>query len=232
MDVSSLNPKARPQALRIGAEGEPIVLIDDFFQCPDDMVDFAATEASFAPAGHGYPGIRSPVPERLNHALIHALNPVFELLFGITASDALVFESSFSIVTDTPDRSRPAQLLPHFDNSHPKALATVMYLCAPRLGGTSFYRHRSTGFETIGPERAETYNSELHAELSRTAIPERYPDARHPLFERFHSVEPRFNRLVLYRSRLLHSADIPPEEPLTADSRAGRLTITSFLRPV
>jgi len=229
--ISALNPKARPQALRIGSEGEPIVIIDDFFLNPGAIVDFVASEVTFGAPGHAYPGLRAPVPELLNHALVYGLHPVFELVFGAREADGLGLESSFSMVTARPSRDRVEQLLPHFDNSHPKALATVTYLCDPRLGGTSFYRHRSTRFETVTPARERDYAAALDTEVKAVVLPESYPDAGHPLFERFHTVEPRFNRLVLYRSRLLHSGDIRGEHPLSDDPRSGRLTITSFLRP-
>jgi len=228
--VFSLNPRARPGVARIGAEGEPIFRVDDFFLTPQAIVEYAAAEAVFGPGGQGYPGVRAGMPEMINHALIHALDPVITQIFGVRDGMALGLETSFAIVTRDNGDLQPAQRIPHFDVADPRALAIVIYLCKPGCGGTAFFRHRATGFETVSPERDEVYNRQLAQELAVTALPDRLPDARHPLYEQLHCVEPVFNRLVLYRSRLLHSA-VPSDRPLTASPRDGRLTITSFLRP-
>lgn len=233
--VFSLNPRARPSLLRPGAEGEPVVLVDDFFLNAPAIVDFAATQCAFGPGGAAYPGVRAAVPAFVNHALIHALHPVIRQVFGIGDDHELALETSFSLLTQGPGDLQPPQRIPHFDIADPRALAIVIYLCSPGYGGTAFFRHRSTGFETVSPDRDEAYNRRLAQELAVTPLPEGLPDVRHPLFEQLLCVEPVFNRLVLYRSRLLHSAtaapDRHPTRPLSGDPREGRLTITSFLRP-
>lgn len=230
--VFSLNPRARPGLVRVGAEGEPVFRVDDFFLDPQAIADYAATEAAFGPGGSGYPGLRAAAPDILNHALIHALNPVMAQIFGIAEGGQLGLETSFAIVTRGAGELQPAQRIPHFDVADPRALAIVIYLCAPHWGGTAFFRHRSTGFETVSSERDETYNRRLSQELAVTLLPEGLPDNQHPLFEQLYHVEAVFNRLVLYRSRLLHSATMPHDRTPSPSPRDGRLTITSFLRPV
>lgn len=234
MDVNavfSLNPRARPGLHQVGREGEPVFWLDDVFSDPQAIVDYAATQAAFGPGGLGYPGVRAAVPEMANHALIHALRPVIAQIFGVGDEDRLGLETSFSMVTQGPGNLGPAQRIPHFDVADPLALAIVIYLCAPHWGGTAFFRHRSTGFETVSPSRNEAYNRRLLQELAVTTLPKGLPDDRHPLFEQVYRVEPVFNRLVLYRSRLLHSATMPHDLAPSASPRDGRLTITSFLRP-
>lgn len=44
------------------------------------------------------------------------------------------------------------------------------------------------------------------------------------LFERNASVPAKFNRAIYYRSKLLHSGDIPANIAMPADPRRGRLT--------
>ncbi len=226
----TLNPRARPSLLRPGTEGEPVVLVDDFFLTPERIVDFAVTDCVFGPGGAAYPGVRAAVPDILNHALIHALHPVIRQVFGVGDDTPLGLETSLAIVTDGPEGLRTPQRIPHYDVADPRALAIVIYLCPPGWGGTAFFRHRSTGFETVSPDRDETYNRRLARELAVMPLPEGFPDDRHPLFEQLVCVEPVFNRLVLYRSRILHSATASAR-PFIADPREGRLTITSFLRP-
>lgn len=230
--VFALNPRARPGLLRVGLEGEPVFWLDAVFSDPRAIVDHAATEAAFGPGGLAYPGVRAAVPQIANHALIYALGPVVAQIFGIADGHQLGLETSFSIVTQGPSDLKPAQRIPHFDVTDPRALAIVIYLCAPHWGGTAFFRHRSTGFETVSADRNAAYNRRLAYELAATPLPQGLPDDRHPLFEQIHCVEPVFNRLVLYRSRLLHSATLPPDRTPSASPRDGRLTITSFLKPI
>ena len=49
------------------------------------------------------------------------------------------------------------------------------------------------------------------------------------LFERIGSVEAAFNRLAVYRSASLHSANIPQEFGFEQDVRKGRLTLNTML---
>jgi hypothetical protein len=49
------------------------------------------------------------------------------------------------------------------------------------------------------------------------------------LYEQTGTVEGQFNRTVIYRGRLLHSATIPPGATLSPDPRKGRLTANTFL---
>src|SRR6185312_8651437 len=163
--VFSLNPRARPGLTRVGWEGEPVFWIDDVFLDPGAIVDFAATKAAFGPGGAAYPGMRAAVPEIVNHALIHALHPVIARIFGGREDHRLGLETSFAILTRAPGELQPAQRIPHFDVADPRALAIVIYLCAPGWGGTAFYRHRSTGFETVSPKRDAAYNRRLAQEL-------------------------------------------------------------------
>ncbi len=227
----TLNPYARPRLERVGKEGEPVFIADSFFRDPQAIVTWVVNHVAFGPGGAAFPGVRAAVPEFLNHALIHALNPVISRIFSVGDDPQLELETSFSIVTHAPGQLQPWQRIPHFDVADQRALAIVVYLCPPHWGGTAFYRHRSTGYETVSPDRNEAYNLRLAQELLETALPEGYPDAQHPLFEQILNIEPVFNRLVMYRSRLLHSATIMPGSPLTSSPGQGRLTITSFLRP-
>ena len=118
--------------------------------------------------------------------------------------------------------------MPHFDATSAGQIAVLHYLCDASHGGTAFYRHRSTGFETITPERLQPYIATLSAELERTPPPQAYVTGDTPLFEQIGAVEARFDRAVIYPSRLLHSGDIRPSS-LSLDPRRGRLTANSFL---
>jgi hypothetical protein len=215
----------RITARRIGREGEPVVLVEDFAPDPDALRR-AAVDRRFEPAGEHYPGVRAGLPAGYFDGVRDTLAIVFGEAFGAT-SGVRVIDARFSIVTATADALTLAQRLPHVDAIEPGRLAMVQYLGADDLGGTGFYRHRSTGFETIDAARAARYFAALRDE---TALhpPQGYIAGDTPLFERIDSVPARFNRAIFYRSRLLHSGGIAPDATLSADPAKGRLTVTAF----
>ena len=49
------------------------------------------------------------------------------------------------------------------------------------------------------------------------------------LFEMTALAPARYNRALVYRSRLLHSGAIAPDAALSPDPATGRLTVTAFL---
>jgi hypothetical protein len=214
-------------ARRIGAEREPIAIVDNFHPDPEAL-RAAALATEFAPGRHHYPGIRAPLPAdyfaRIRPALVTVLREVFGFGAGIELLDA-----SFSIVTLAPAALRVEQRLPHVDAVQPGRIALVHYLAPEGGDGTAFFRHRASGFETITAARSPAYLAQLNAELRAAAPPPAYPFDDTPLFERTAHVEARFNRAVIYRSALLHSGAIAPDARLHADPGAGRLTVTAFL---
>ncbi len=208
-----------------GAEGEPIVTIDEFATDPAALIT-AAAQLPFARLSPYYPGLRAPMGPDACAALLNALQPLCRSAFGCTPG----LESAFySLVTTPRDQLAPIQRLPHYDGMEPHRLALIVYLCAPRLGGTSFYRHRSTGYETVSLERFDVYRDALHADVRRHGLPPAgYIAGDTPVFERLSSPEAAFNRGLLYRGRNLHSGDIAPDFACDPNPATGRLTITAF----
>lgn len=211
-----------------GKEGEPIVMIDDFFADPSAVIDEAAA-ATFKPMAQYYPGIRAAAASTTRRAVIEALMPVFVTHFGIRETvevQALVY----SLVTTPAHQLTPIQRLPHFDGTESGRLALIVYLCPTSHGGTSFYRHRSTGFESVSTERYERFDRALSADVERVGLPDpAYIRGNDALFERIDGSPAVPNRALIYRGRNLHSADILDTTPLSSDPRVGRLTLNGFL---
>ena len=219
----------RPEivARRIGAEGQPIAIVDGFHPDPDALRAAAAT-ASFEPGRHHYPGVRAALPADYFARVRPALVPVLRQVFGHDAGLELL-DASFSIVTTPPADLAVAQRLPHVDAVQPGRIALVHYLALEGGDGTAFFRHRATRLEAIDAARSPGYLARLSAELSANPPPPVYPFGDTALFERTAHVEARYNRAVIYRSALLHSGAIASDAPLDADPGIGRLTVTAFL---
>lgn len=226
----SINPAAAPSLSHIGSEREPLLQIDDLLNKPEDLAAYAATETSFAPVygpDGGYPGIRAPAPLDYVEAVVRGVDPLLRQAFGLGRARLANAECNFSLVTLAPDDLVAAQRVPHVDTTYGLQFAFLHYLCRPDQGGTAFYRHRATGFEALTPERAEQYKAARAAEEGQESSG--YIDGDTPHFEQTGAVEAAFNRLVIYRSRVLHSGQIPPGSNLSPDPRQGRLTANIFV---
>jgi len=213
-------------AQHIGRERQPLVVIDGFAPDPDAL-RAAAIATAFEPAIHLYPGIRAPLPANYLPDQLPVIAEILAEVFG--QPGAAVIDASFSIVTTPPGKLSIGQRLPHCDAFARGRIALVHYL-SEGGGGTAFYRHRSTGFETVDEARAPIYSGQLDAELRHAAAPPQgYIDGDTPLFERTMRAEARYNRALIYRSFVLHSGAIAPDAALSPDPASGRLTVTGFL---
>lgn len=209
-----------------------VVFIDDFLEDPLALVD-AACQAPFAPcagfeARRGYPGLRAPAPPAYSERLTALLDPLIRINFDVPQVLALKkTPCAFSLTTVAPEALGPLQRVPHFDASAPHHFAALLYLCDETHGGTAFYRHRATGLQQITADTREHYGETLGAELDRQPAPPRYFGESDARFELLGVMRARFNRLVIYRGSLLHTAIVNTRR-LSADPRAGRLTVNSF----
>jgi hypothetical protein len=222
----------------IGAEKNRVLVVDDFMDDPRLLIDQAKAMAPFrAEAETYYPGLRRfiTLDDRDSDAHVveamQALAPLIGQVFGVRTFTPA--EATFCLVTKRPDTLTPGQRLPHYDTSDPNFFATLHYLSpdAAVQGGTSFYRHRATGFERIGPDRAEAYDLARQREMAAHGQPPmRYFDGSDDQFERIARFEGRFNRLLIYRGSILHSGDIPEPFAYSADPAVGRLTCNIFFK--
>lgn len=228
-DIFAVNRTAPFQIFQVGPEAEPLILVEGALADPDAIVDHAAGDGVYGPAGAAYPGIRRPAPDAYLASLYQSLAPLLKRTFAIPEAQKFRLDSSFSMVTEAPSTLRHNQRVPHIDRTGPYDLAMVHYLCGPEFGGTHFFRHRGTGFQRLTAEREPAYNEALNREMNAEVLPTGFPDEEHPLFDRVATVEAAFNRLVIYRASILHSPAIPRHAHYSADPRRGRLTLTSFL---
>lgn len=216
---------------RVGRESHPVLTIDNALAAPQSLVDCAAA-ARFSPvreAGNYYPGLRAPAPKDYALGLTDFLRPIVEKEMGLPTHTLVSARCAFSIAVLPPERLTIAQRLPHFDTADMTQIAAVHYLCGPRHGGLAFYRHKRTGFEAIFPERSKKYFETLRSELAEHGEPPRAYVTESPLYEKTMEIDAAFDRLVVYRSNLLHSGAINAET-LSPDPKTGRLTATLFAR--
>jgi hypothetical protein len=221
-------PEATVTVERLGREGEPLVIIDNFTGQPERLRAMGLA-AQYHPAGVDYPGIRALAdPSYLDlrrELMMQVMARVFGLARGISCEIA-----AFSLVTLAPEQLTLRQRIPHHDHSDAGRVAIMHYLDGPASGGTAFFRHRRTGFEAITPAREAAFAAAL-AEDEREfgPPPPGYPLGDSDAYEQIGAVEARPDRMALYRGRQLHSGIIPDPAALSADPAKGRLTVNMFL---
>jgi uncharacterized protein DUF6445 len=218
----------------IGDEKTPLLIIDNFVNNPKALIESANNkhDASFkAMSSDYYPGIRKTAPDNYLH-LLGQLNTLLSSAFNNQeACEINTLMSAFSIATMPEKQLRPIQMLPHFDSPNHLQFAVVHYLCPSEHGGTSFYQHKSTGYERITREKLSHYGKEIKQQAIAEKLHEHptYINGNTKLFKRIHNVNARMNRAIIYPSNLLHSGNININTGLKADPKTGRLTISSFV---
>lgn len=222
------------QQLQIGNEVTPLLIIDDFVSDPQWLIQAAEQGGDFlADPANFYPGVRKPTPQLYQQALQRALLPLLKNVFQQPQATSLqLLLSAYALSTTAASQLRPIQMLPHIDATSPRQLAMVHYLCGAEHGGTSFYRHRETGFERLHADRLSRYSAILKAEAlaAQLHLHPAYIDGDTPMFQRIFQVEAKPNRAIIYPGNVLHSGDIRPESALAVTPCQGRLTISSFLQ--
>jgi hypothetical protein len=214
----------------IGRERQPVLVIDDFLREPEAMVRYAVQEAKFKPSPIAYPGLIAPAPNAYAEGLVDALLPIIAPTFGVKAETARLWECNFSIATFPAEQLHFGQRLPHVDTVEPGMIAILHYVCADTHGGTAMYRHRATGYESLTEAQNAHMKSLIAQEITRNPVPAQYPNVNSPLFEQTAAFQVRFNRLIAYRSRILHSMIVDANAKLDPDPRRGRLTVNTFLQ--
>ncbi len=220
-------PRPRVRVERLGREQAPVLVVEDLLSDPAPLLADAYAADYGAPAVKAYPGLRAPTPRDYAATLAAALLPVLRDAFALDGCELAGVASDFSVVTRPPGALEVRQRIPHTDTTDPGLIALLHYLTPGGCGGTSFYRHRATGFETVSPQRREAYERSLAAELPSARLPG-YIAGDTPLFDRIGGFDGAFNRLIAYRGSLLHSCDIADDLRLSDDPRSGRLTANTF----
>ena len=194
------------------------------FRNPADVATLGFAQTYARDAGNFYPGMRSPMPESFSVAFRAWLSRVLQRELHDDSS-------YFSVVTTASSELLPIQRIPHYDSTDPGLLAVVIYLGDSRFGGTSFYRHRRTGYEEITAENRSNYQLALDADMRLHGPPPKaYANGDAVLFESIFCNELRFNSAVVYSGRMLRAANIPATFVPPRSERDWRLTVTSLLR--
>jgi hypothetical protein len=212
-----------------------VVVIDEFSGRVGDVISIAEALGPFPDVDSGYyPGIRRILEPSYGDAAVYVqatCNRVGPFIGGAFHFERFsLLEASFSIVTRKAEELQPVQRAPHFDSPDEKYLAVLHYLRVPEGSGTAFFRHRSTGIERVTNANVDRFVSAARSDAAKLPRDAGYMHGSDEFYEQIEAVEAVPDRLVIYQGGLLHSGIIPPDMPLTADPREGRLTANLFVR--
>lgn len=225
-------PLARSISVRlehIGSEKQPLMIVDHVLEDPQAMVDAARAETFYVPLHTRYPGINARLPESYYQTVVTALRGPLEAAFGLSRFAHLTYFGFFALATLSGRDAQPIQKIPHRDSPDPNRLAMVHYLCRGAFGGTGFFRHRTTGFESVDTGRQHAYECVARQELAQGgASATHYAGADTTCYELIGHSDAVFNRLIVYRSHVLHSALLGGGGS-SDDAGEGRLTANGFI---
>lgn len=231
-----INPKPGIDIQTIGNEKTPILIVDDILMDCSGLINIAIKETAFGMINSSmYPGVRAILPKEYVMLVLRALAAPLYKIYGIPQHKKLMpFGTYFSLVSIAQTDLHALHKAPHFDSAESLYFAMIHYLDPKPHGGTGFFRHKSTGYERIRPERKNSYlkmlkhkannNSDGNSDESNG-----YVDQSDSDYELFHAVDYKPNRLVLYPGSILHSGLIIEDTDISADPANGRLTANMFI---
>jgi hypothetical protein len=224
------NPNPRLQALEFPG-GLRCLVVDDVLADPRALRDYAAAHRErFRPAQlNAFPGLEWPAEEALETALTEFFRQ--HVRAHLPVRRLLRMNARFGLVSLAPQALTPPQWIPHRDGGWAEPAqaiaASVLYLFEDEaLGGTAFFTPKQ-------PAAAQGWLQHAAALLEpatfarESGLGPGYP-AGSNWFECVGVVPPRFNRMLFYDGRQLHSGDITAPDRLSADPRGGRLTLNGF----
>ncbi len=228
----AFNPNASASSVRVGKCPIAVTVADNVLLRPRELADFGLGLEFVEDDSNLYPGVRARVPAEFSRPfcawLTRSLHRTGVLEEGSHIHDDASF---FSIVDKSRANLLPLQRIPHYDSSDPRVFAAVIYLFDRANSGTSFYRHRMTGYEKISVDNKDNYRAALNRNMKNIGPPPReYTNGSNALFERTHSVDSAFNRIVIYSGNVLHAADIDGSLFNGNDNCRWRLTVSSLIK--
>ena len=235
LPVIRLNQRSSLRREQI-AENDFCVIVDDFLENPDMLVEFAAGHpADFSNPNVGYPGRQLRVDDNAMADIFRFIRSRMSKQYNFMRS-RIGIRSLLSMVTLRPEELAYMQRICHIDSNpgpgRDKYAALVYLFDDERLGGTSFFRWRDEALVWKGVNllREDTAGGEafMQEHFETLGGPPRYMTESNEIAELLYTVPPRFNRFVFYSGDMPHSAAIAAPELLSDDPRQGRLTLNLF----
>jgi hypothetical protein len=214
-----LNKDYKVSSVFIAEINETVIIVDDFLHSVEPIYQFATDTAYFQPFGSDgtlYPGKRDEMPAPYYRAFEQLLNELLEQ--GIITSgenNLYLHRCKLSLVTQ---------------NADDKTFAAVHYLSPKEWGGTGIYKYLPENIIKVTADNQNSVHNMIADTEKHSATHQGYLNETTALFEKVVDIEAKINRLVIYKSNLLHSAALFNHKEYSNDISNSRLSISSFFR--
>ncbi|MGO2010583.1 DUF6445 family protein [Pseudoalteromonas sp.] len=229
-----LNPSYKVTSIKINDINEDILIVDDFIKDVEPIMHFAKQYAYLHPVGSDgtlYPGKRDDMPEPYFKVFIELINNLLEKkLLNTDDKNIYLHKAKLSLVTLKPEELNTLQKMPHVDSTDDKTFAAVHYLVGSEFGGTAIYRYVPFNLIKITKDKEHLVHEMIEQVKNNPIQHQSYLSDNTCLFEKVVNVNAKLNRVVLYRSNLLHSANLKDKKNHLDNISLGRLSIASFFR--
>ena|SRR5437773_1735399 len=182
------------------------LVIDDFYDNPDEIRERALRLKYVRPKGVNYPGVVAATPDDIQPMMTR-----FSKLLGGIDIKCLKNEGAFRITT-AADMTRRTSMV-HVDTPD---FSAIVHLSRDKTEGTYFYRHKALDLERVSPE-------DNVRPIVRRAI--ETDTLNLAAWEVIHMIPMKYNRLLIFDGKYFHSG----AHHLTGASLAeGRMTQNFF----
>lgn len=217
----------------VGIEKTPIIIVDNMFKYIDKICESVRVNAKFnVQNGNIYPGLQAGMFRDFGETVLsYAKIAITGEYDGVSKLQCKPYAAFFSMVSSPGAALSFKQRIPHCDHNSPSSFAVMLYLAEGDFGGTAFFKHNKTQFETVDELRKACYATELESlEVNSASEFKGYHSLESPHFTAIGSVPYRQNRLLIYPGNLLHSGLIKDERDVFTSPQQGRLAANLFLR--
>lgn len=163
------------------------IVVDDFYDDPDDVRDRALQLRYYRPEGVNHPGVVAATPDDLEPIM-----SAFSTLLGGLDLKCRRDEGAFRITTQADMALRRS--IVHVDSPD---FSAVVHLSKHDAEGTYFYRHKALGLERVSAR--DNRRPDVRAAIERDTLD---LDA----WEQIHMIPMKYNRLLIFDGKYFHSS--------------------------
>lgn len=196
----------------------PTSIIDNFFNDPDSIREFALSQDFFKSEDNRWPGVRTKSLREIAPEFQHKfLNKISSALYGSNTRVDLIADAFFQVVDERYERGWV-----HNDGVG-SVLTSIVYLTPGSFSGTSMYL----------PKTPLTYNhnqyiSEKRESFRTEKIDSSSRDKHNSNYIETISIRGLYNRALIFDSHLFHAA----QEFFGDTNISSRLTLVVFINAI
>jgi len=195
----------------------PTICVDNFFEEPEKVKQFSDTlKFNKDPLGK-WPGERTMLLHEINKEFFEFVTKkIISILFPINYRDMRWQASQmFQKINGNIYKNNGWV---HSDS--PNELTAIVYLSSHLKCGTSLFKPKKFFNNTINNNSKE----EFYKEENKTTEENKYLNENNERFEKIHTMDSRFNRIIIFDANHFHAAEKFFEENINED----RLTLITF----